>query len=190
MGLSEFNDAIIALVSVSACVVVFFIFLQMKKRVTADMSENNFTIRQPKMILWLGIVGTALFIALLVMVLITYFIFDETNPYFEPITDISEMIILSVIFLGFALLSSVAIIAYFVEKLHVYGSAIDCHKMFRKKRTLRFSDITHVKLKQEGLGNETLILYAGKKKIFGANSYCAGYDFLWRRLRKEGVRFI
>ncbi|MCL2120638.1 MAG: hypothetical protein FWH28_00125 [Clostridiales bacterium] len=168
-------------------IVIFFFFSMMKnqsKKAQEGMSETSFKIQQPKYILWLGIACTLLFSALFVLLFVT----NAMSGYYEDYGLIG-IAVTCLLCIGFISIGLALIYSFYQDKLIVSEDTLFCSQMFNKKQTLQFKDLSSVRLKQAGYGMESLTLFHKEKKIFRADSYCAGFQLLLERVQKENILF-
>lgn len=140
------------------------------------MDENNFVVRQSKIVMWIGII-CALFFGVLIILMSAF-----------P-NDTAQWWVYLIFFL-FVILGTVLAVHCMIWALKISGDEIRHTAIFKKEQSISFGDITKVKIKRlQNNQMEEIKVYSHDKKVFSVESYCRGYHILIARLQKEGVAF-
>lgn len=150
---------------------VYSVYAAMKKQSKnkeAVMSSDNFIITPSKIILWIGIISSLIFTAL--MVLMTIFPNDTAELWIYIIFGMFEL--LGIILIVYAIRWQVK-----VENDNIYFTPF-----IGKQKSAAFSDIIRYKTSTQGI-----TVYTSKGKLFSAEYICIGYNILLERLKNTGL---
>jgi len=139
------------------------------------MDERHFTVRQPRTMIWLGLVCTLFFGALIV--LMTVFPNDTVDAW--------AYLIFSLFTLG----GSVIIIFCTFWKLEIIENELRHVPLFGRRKTFRFDEIEKIRMKHRNTPNEGIRLYSETRKLATIEMNCRGYNVLIRRLQQAGILF-
>jgi hypothetical protein len=152
---------------------VLIIFVAIRKEVKSaekNMNENHFAVRQSKTVLWIGIICTVFFCALIVLMIMFP---NDTAEWW--------------VFLVFSLAAvwGLCIILYCVAwELRVEDNQITYSPFIGKKKSFPIDFITKIKF-----NGQQIKAYAANKKLFTVDSSCRGYNILVFRLKNEQIPF-
>jgi hypothetical protein len=150
---------------------VFTFLFNANKKSEKIMDENNFILRQPKLVLWIGIICTLFFSALIVLMSI----FPNNTAEWWVYLIFSLFVIL-----GFFL-----IFHCIRWELKIEVNQIIYTPFIGGKRLFTIDNIKRVKLEN----GQKIIAYDGNKKLFSVEYQCNGFNVLVSRLRKEQIPF-
>jgi hypothetical protein len=155
-------------------ILVWIIFAAIKKEVKnseKDMNDKCFSVRQSKIVLWVGIV-CALFCFSLI-ILMTIFPNDSASWW------------VYLIFISFSSLG-ISMVLYCIKwELKIEYDQLTYTTFLGKKKTFSMASIQKIKLKS----GPQIIAYGEKGKLFSADFNCRGYNVLISRLRSEQIPF-
>ena len=152
-------------------VMVFFIVRKGNEKAKKNMDENYFKVRQPMIFLWIGIMCTLLFSALIV--------------YFSIFPDGTTDWMVYTIFSIIAVLGIFLIIYCIIWELRIEGDQIVYIPFAGIKRNYSINSITRIKL----YNNQKIEAYAGEKKLFSVEPTSRGYNVLISRFKREQIFF-
>ena len=154
---------------IGALVIIMFKFVKMEvKKSESSMNESNFALRQPKIFLWIGIIGT-------VFLTVCMIIFPN---------DTGEWWVYLIFSLSVAL--GLWLIIYCLKwELNIKDNEIIYSPFIGKKKLLTMNNITRVKYKN----GQKLIAFDGQKKLFSVEFSCRGFNVLVSRLKNEQIHF-
>ena len=152
-------------------IIIFFIAKKSNRKAEKNMDENHFSVQQPKIFLWIGIICVAFFCALIV--LMTLFPNDTAEWW------------VYVIFSFFVLLGLFLIIYCSTWKLQIENDQIVYCPFFGIKRNFLITSITNIKT----YNGQKIKAYIDDKKIFTIEYTAKGYGVLISRLKNEQMPF-
>ncbi len=140
------------------------------RQTETGFAPNEFTVRQPRMAVWIGVICSLVFLSF--TVIMTLFPNDTAEWWVYAV------------FIAFSLLG--AFLAYYciVWNVRVHEDTIIFNTAFRKPRAFTFNDITEVRQKTDGMA-----IYCDGRKTLTLQTNCAGYRTLVSRLTDEGILF-
>ena len=155
-------------------IIIILILIQIiNKKAEKKFDENNFVLRPPKLLLFIGIIGVLFFGGLMLI--------SVLHP--DP-EERFEFLVYIVLFIFFIL--SLYIVLYcFLWKLCIENEQIIYYPVFGQNRYFTFKCITKVKIKN----NQVLKAYSGEEKLFSVYHTTVGFDILISRFKNEGIRF-
>jgi hypothetical protein len=171
MGGNNMFNTTYFVVILSLVILVFVIVKNEVKKSEKTMDKSNFAVRQSKIFLWIGIICTVFFFALLM--LMTMFPNDTAEwPVY-------------LIFSLFAFLGLCLTFYCFKWKLEVEGNQIIFSPVTGGKTSFGIDHITKVKFSN----GQKITAYNENKKLFSVESNCRGFNVLVSRLRNEQIHF-
>lgn len=146
----------LAAILIPICITIVFTAIQISNsKANNKMSDQHFTVRLPKPVLFIGIIGDVMF----VMVVLGFTIFSEELPH----------IILYIIFGLFTCLFTLLILKTLRFKVTVKGEEITVQNIFGKPYTFTFNEIISAKrqTKNNKLKSERIVVrtISGKKLV-------------------------
>ena len=140
------------------------------RKAEASMSDNEFTVRQPKIAFWIGVI--CLIIFSLCIVLMTIF----------P-NGTAEWWVYVLFILISALGASLAV--YCIRwKIRIFNKRLIFSSVFVKNRVIELQKVTRVVQKPQAIK-----VYSGNKRCFTVETNCVGYLKLCDLLKREGIPF-
>lgn len=163
-------NILIVLIVPVAIGIIFAAINKEVRKAEKNMDGENFTIRPSRIIMWIGLIDTLMFSALLVLLTM-----DDTSEWWL------YLIAILLILLG------LAVLAYAIRwKVEVRDDGFRYCSLFKRPRSFSFDDITRGIIKGEYTISEQITLYSGDKKLFSLESSCRGYHLFVSCLRKKG----
>ena len=159
-------------------IVVGLVFTGIKKDVLnreKNMDENNFVIRQSRVVFWVGII--CLFVFSVLIVVISIFP-DETVDFFTY-----------AVFSLFLCLGLGLTLHSLSWSVRITGGEMQLNTMFKRGETYTFAMLDKAVMKKQNTPAEQLILYANSKKLFAVDKQYSGYHVLLSRLINEQIKF-
>jgi len=151
---------------------VYLVFLIAKKEnLKAEnlMNENNFTISQPKLFLWIGLIGGIFFLGLEIFMTIKP---NETSEWWVHL-----------IFISFSLVSFVLTFYCLRFEIKIVNNQIIYSKFIGKRVYLTVDQITKVKY----IVDKEITVFCGNKRVFSVDFNSKGFKILVSRLGNEGT---
>lgn len=148
------------------CVLLLNVMVKGARKAEQSLSPDNFTVTQPIIGFWVGVLCAVVFIAFTVLAVI----FPDTAEWW--------------VYVVFIVLSFCGIfLAYYckVWKLVVTNDTITYINVFGKQRIFVYEDISQVKQKADGI-----VVYCDEKRVFKIETNCTGYQLLVDQLRERG----
>ena len=144
--------------------------LRSARKAEKDLSSDAFTVRPPKIVLWVGIIGVVFFVG----VIVAMTLFPNDTATWQ-------------VYVGFSLfiLLPLSLVLYGSKwRIIVNGQQITVVPLIRKPVTFFFADISNVKHVTSGIK-----VYSGGKKMVSIENQCIGYATFLNRLMDEGIRY-
>jgi hypothetical protein len=165
------NYAVFVITPILAFLVLFFV-KKANKKAEKSMDENNFTLREPKIYLWI-FAGCAVFFGGL-------FVFMCMFP--NDTVEWWTYLVCSLFWI-----SGICLVIYCVRwKLEIDNNQIIFTPFIGRKRSFTFDDIKKAKLKN---GQKIIAYGDNNKKLFAVEFTSKGFNILVARLKKERIYF-
>jgi hypothetical protein len=141
------------------------------------MDINNFVIKQPKVIMWLGVGCVLVFGAFLVIMSIFP---NDTADWW-----------VYVIFVLFTLSGAFMVLFCIGWEVKIIGNDIYYKSFFKNKSVFTFDDISCVEMKNPESPFKTIKLYSNtRKKLLTIETICSGSNVFIKRLQQKNINFI
>lgn len=127
-----------------------------------EIVDENYTIRPPKAIAWLGIFESVFFFALMI-------IFAVGNP--------EDIFLICLSFSAIASLGLLLVAYIRIWKVSVNADVLSVRLPFKREQAVRIDGISDIKMKREGI-----IIYAHGQRLVSIDRYFDGYSMLWAQL--------
>lgn len=141
------------------------------------MTDQEFVVKYPRIIAWIGFVGNAILVA--VGIILTLYWSGKANT--------TSFVLFYVVFGLFILLGTYLVIKCLIFRIDVSGEQIKAHNLFRKPHIFSFNDIdsAEVQIKASNINPERIIIITTSGKKIIAESMAKAYDRLVKRVKEE-----
>ena len=169
-----------AIISGVLITLIYFMANKSSRKSEQIMDENNFTVRQPKIFLWTGIITSLIFVVFIVGY--TGSIIDKQEGVFE-----SRFLWAYGFFISCLFLCLLVIHGYCRYKLEINGDTVTyTPRYFGKKKTFNIKQIASYEInKTTDSNDEKITVYSKSEKLFFVPSSYSGYKLFVSRLKKE-----
>lgn len=156
---------------------VFAAIRNAKSNPHGEMTDQEFVVKYPKTIMWIGLVCNAILVA--VGIILTLYWSGKANT--------TSFVLLYVVFGLFIVLGTYLVLKCLIFRISVSGEQIKAYNLFRRPHVFSFNDIdsAEVQIKGSNINPERIIIRTTSGKKIIAESMAKSYDRLVKRVKEE-----